>query len=240
MNKQPSNTTVKQSKAPLYISLGIITALVSCYFFIPAIQSSINNAWDVLTSDNEQRIQNWVGQFGLVGPLVIIVVMILQMFLLVIPTPLLMVVSVLAYGPIWGGLLILLAVFSASSVGYMIGSYLGPPVVDRIIGHKGEQKIESFIKDYGFWAVIVTRISPFLSNDAISFVGGMLRMGYWRFIGATLIGITPLTALIAYLGENNQRLRSGLIWGSIISIVLFVIYVWWDKKIRARKKSKNS
>lgn len=231
------NTTVKQSKAPLYISLGIITALVACYFFIPAVHQSINNAWEVLTSDNEQRIQKWVGQFGFVGPLVIVVIMILQMFLLVVPTPLLMVVSVLAYGPIWGGLIILLAVFCASSVGYMIGSYLGPPVVDRIIGHKGEKKIGSFIEDYGFWAVIVTRLSPFLSNDAISFVGGMLRMGYWRFIGATLIGITPLTALIAYLGENNQRLKSGLIWGSIISLALFILYVWWDKKIRKKSKT---
>lgn len=245
MNNGPVKTNVKQSKAPLYISLGVITALVLCYFFIPAVQQSVNNAWDVLTSNNEQRIGNWVGQFGLVGPLVIVIIMILQMFLFVVPTPFLMVVSVLAYGPVWGSLIILLAVFCASSVGYIIGSYLGSPVVNRIIGNKGEQKLESFIEDYGFWAVIVTRLSPFLSNDAISFVGGMLRMGYWRFIGATLIGITPLTALIAYLGENNQRLKSGLIWGSIISIALFILYVWWDNKIRKRKnqpakKSRNN
>lgn len=231
------NTSVEQSKAPLYISIGIIAALVLSYFLIPGVQDFLKNAWDVLTSDNESRIKQWVDQFGFFGPVVIVLSMVLQMFLLVIPTPLLMVVSVLAYGPIWGSLIILAAVFCASSIGYVIGAYLGPPIVKKILGEKSEKKVESFIEDYGFWAVIVTRISPFLSNDAISFVGGILRMGYWRFIGATLIGITPLTAFIAYLGENSQRLRTGLIWGSVVSIVLFILYVWWDKR-RKKKKSK--
>lgn len=238
MSDNGDTTSVKQSKAPLYISIAIIVALVLSYFLIPGVQDFLNNAWEVLTSDDEARTKQWVDQFGVFGPVVIVFAMILQMFLLVIPTPLLMVVSVLAYGPVWGSLIILLAVFCASSVGYMIGAYLGPPIVTKILGKKSEKKVESFIEDYGFWAVIVTRLTPFLSNDAISFVGGILRMGYWRFIGATLIGITPLTIFIAYLGENSQRLRTGLLWGSVVSIVLFILYVWWDKR-RKKKKHKD-
>ncbi len=63
----------------------------------------------------------------------------------------------------------------------------------KILGTKTEGKIANFIDDYGFWAVFITRLNPFLSNDAISFVAGMLRMGYWKFISATLAGIAPLT-----------------------------------------------
>ena len=227
---EPEITSVHKSKAPLYISLGLIAALVLSYFFIPGVQDFFKEAWTVLTSENEQRTKQWVGQFGLFGPLIIILAMIAQMFLLVIPSPLLMVVSVLAFGPVWGSLIILAAVFCASSVGYFLGAYLGPPVVEKILGPKGEKQVESFIEDYGFWAVIVTRLAPFLSNDAISFVGGMLSMGYWRFMGATLIGITPLTIFIAWLGENNDRLKTGLIWASVISLVGFIAYVWWDKR----------
>jgi uncharacterized membrane protein YdjX (TVP38/TMEM64 family) len=236
--KDPSldTPTVEQSKTPLYISIGLIAAFIGSYFLIPEVNDFFTNAWETLTSGDEQRIKEWVNQFGFFGPVAIVITMVLQMFLLVVPTPLLMVVSVLAYGPFWGGLIILVAIFFASSTGYLIGAYLGAPFVVKIIGEKTEKKIASFIEEYGFWTVIVVRLSPFLSNDAISFVGGMLRMGYWRFIGATLIGITPLTALIAYLGENNERLKSGLLWGSIISIILFVLYVWWDKR---RKKHNN-
>lgn len=219
-----------RSKLPLYISIGIILAVVITYFFVPDVRNGLQNGWEVLTSQDEQRIKEWVSQFSFWGPLIIVFAMVAQMFLLIIPSPLLMVATVLAYGPFVGSLVILIAIFSASTVGYAIGAFLGTTVVKKIMGEKSERKIEDFIDEYGFWAVVVTRISPFLSNDAISFVGGILRMGYWRFIGATLLGITPLTGLIAYLGETNERLKTGLLWGSIISIIIFVAYVWWDKK----------
>ncbi len=226
------NATVKKSKAPLYISVALLLGAVAAYFFIPAVNEFFKEAWQVLTSDDEQKVQEWVDQFGVGGPLVIILAMTLQMFLLVIPTPLLMIVSVLAYGPFWGCVLIIAAIFVASSTGYLIGAYFGPPLVEKIVGQKTEKKIADFIDDYGFWTVIVTRVSPFLSNDAISLIAGTLRMGYWRFIGATVAGILPLAILIAYLGKEIDRLKTGLIWGSIISIILFVLFVWWDKSRR--------
>lgn len=219
-----------QSKWPLYLSVLLLAGLVIAYWLIPSVQEFFKEAWNVLTSEDEERISNWVSQFGWWGPFVIVLAMIAQMFLLVIPSPLLMVVTVLAYGPWLGVAIILVAIFCASSIGYTLGAFLGTPLVEKLIGPDTEKKILRFIDDYGFWAVIITRLSPFLSNDAISFVGGMLRMGYIRFIGATLIGIFPLAVLIAFLGESNERLKSGLIWVSIISLVGFVAYVWWDKK----------
>lgn len=227
--------SVKQSKAPLYISIAVVAAVVLSYFFIPSVQEFLSNAWDVLTSGDRERTRQWVSQFGWWGPFIIILAMVLQMFLLVIPTPILMVVTVLAYGPIIGSIILFAAVFLASTIGYFIGRYLGPVIVEKLIGQKTEKKLTSFIDDYGFWTIIVVRLSPFLSNDAISFVGGVLRMGYWRFIGATMLGISPLIIFIAYLGGDYERLKTGLIWASIISLVLFVAFVWWDTKVRKNK-----
>lgn len=221
-----------KSKVPLYVSIGILAAVVSSYFFIPDVKEFLDTAWDVLTSDDEARIKAWVDGFGWYGPFIIVIAMVVQMFLLVIPTILLMVVSILAYGPVWGGLIILTAVFSASSVGYVIGRYLGKLAVMKLIGQTTARKMTSFIEDYGFWAIVVTRINPFLSNDAISFVAGILRMGYWRFVAATLVGITPLIIYIAIIGQDTEQLQWGLLWGSVISLVLFLLYVWWDKRRR--------
>lgn len=231
-NQSIETSSVKQSKLPLYISAAIVISVVLAYFFIPGVQSWLSEAWNVLTSDDNERIKAWVGNFGWFGPVVLVLTMIAQMFLLVIPTIALMVVSVLAYGPIWGSAIILVSVFSASSVGYFIGRYFGPVIVEKLIGHKNEKKISDFIDDYGFWAVIVTRLNPFLSNDAISFVAGILKMGYWKFIGATMVGIAPLTLFIAIIGKSTDALKSGLLYGSIISLILFGLYVYWDKRKR--------
>lgn len=228
-------TRTKRANFPLYLSIVLIGGLIAAYFYVPQVESFFDEAWSVLTSDDEKRMEQWVNGFGWMGPVVLILAMIAQMFLLVVPTILLMVVSILAYGPIWGSLIVFASVFAASSVGYFIGSYFGDTVVTQIIGRKSEQKVKDFLDDYGFWAVIVTRLNPFLSNDAISFVGGLLRMGYWKFIGATLVGIAPLTVFIAIMGKSTDSLKTGLLWGSLVSLLVFGLYVWWDKR---RKYSK--
>ena len=225
----------KQSKWPLITSLFIIGALVGCYFLWPAFQDFIDQAYQILTSDDKERISSWVSQFGAWGPFLIILAMLAQMFLFVIPSVLVMVVTILAYGPVWGTILTLVGVLTASSLGYAIGAYLGPLAVSKLIGGSTEKKIEKYVKDYGLWVVIIARISPLLSNDATSFVGGLLRMGYWRFIGATFVGILPLTLGIAYLGGSTQRLKTGFIWVSAISVVALVGYIIYDRHKRKRK-----
>jgi len=230
MSKEESTKKKSKSKWPVYLSLMIVVLLVVGYFTIPSIQSFFNEAWQVLTSGNRKEVESWVAQFGAWGPVVLIIAMIAQMFMIIVPSVMLMVTSILAYGAVWGSLIVLFAVFIASSVGYAIGKLLGRDRVQRIIGKKTEKKVSTFLKDYGFWAVIITRLNPFLSNDAISFVGGILRMGYWKFIGATLIGITPLTLFIAILGKSTNSMKTGLLWGSLISLVIFLLYVWYDKK----------
>ena len=224
------NSTVKQNKIPIYISLILLIIILASYFLIPEVKKFINEAWEVLTSNEQQRIQNWVEQFGWWGPIVIIATMLAQMFLIIIPSVALMVVSILAYGPIWGGILVLIAVFVASSVAYIIGNYFGSAIIVKLIGEKSSEKTTQFIENYGFWAVVITRINPFLSNDAISFVGGILKMNYGKFIAGTLLGITPLTVLIAIMGENTDSLKTGLFWGSLVSLVIFGLYIYWDKK----------
>lgn len=234
MKKKIKSDSVKKSKVPLFVSGLIVTGIVSAYFFVPSVQSFFDEAWQVLSSNDEAKIESWVSGFGWIGPLVLVLCMVAQMFLLVIPSLALMVVSIVAYGPFWGSLIAFVSIFTASSVGYFIGSYFGPVLVEKLIGAKSEKKIGAFIEDYGFWAVFVTRLNPILSNDAISFVAGILKMGYWKFMSATLLGISPLTLFIAVLGETTDGLKTGLIWGSFISLLLFLLYVWWDRNKRSK------
>lgn len=222
-----------QSKWPLYISLVLVSIIIGSYFFLPNFQNFISEAYDVLSSGDEEKISQWVKQFGWWGPFVLVLAMTVQMAVLVVPTVLVMIVSVLAYGPVFGSVIILVGIFIASSIAYALGLALGAPVIEGFLGTKSNNKIKDFLHDYGLWAIIVVRFSPFLSNDAISLVAGIIKMGYWRFIGATMLGIFPLTVLIAYFGKSIDRMESGLIWLGSLSIVGFIIYVIWDKR---RKK----
>jgi uncharacterized membrane protein YdjX (TVP38/TMEM64 family) len=195
----------------------------------PGFQEQINEAYQIFTSDDRERITEYVQQFGAWGPVVIILTMIAQMFLFVVPSWLLMIVTVLAYGKFWGVVLSIAAVFVASTVGYFIGRGLSENTLNRLIGEENEKKLEDTLHQYGVGAVVIFRLAPFLSNDAISFVAGILNMSYWRFIAATLAGITPLAVLIAYFSEDTERLKSGLVWVGAISLMGYIGYIIYDK-----------
>lgn len=223
----------KLSNLPIYISLSVLAVLVGCYFLIPGFQQGVNKAYHVITSENPEKVREWVKQFGLLGPVMLVVLMVVQMFLFVVPNILVMMVAITCYGPIWGSAISLAGVFASSSFGYMIGKYLGKATVSRFIGEKAQIRISTFIKDYGVPAIAITRLSS-LSNDALGFVTGMLKMNYTKYILATMCGITPLVVLLALYGKNG-RIEKALIWIAAISVVVLVIYIIIDK----RKKKKR-
>lgn len=229
---------------PIIASLLLIAILVASYFVFPDFNAFANEAYTVLLSDDDAAIKRWVGELGFWGPLFIILAMVVQMFLIFIPSPLLMVVAVLAYGPVWGALLAIVSIMISSTIGYFVGAMIGKNALYRLLGKSKEQKMEGYVADYGLWVVIISRVSPAFSNDAISFVAGILKMKYLHFIAATFVGITPLAVLIGWFGENNDRLQAGLIWTSIICAVLFVGYLIFDrrrkKKIRLGYKRQTS
>ena len=103
----------------------------------------------------------------------------------------------------------------------------------KLIGSDKQETLRYYAENYGFWVVVITRLSPLFSNDAISFVGGLLKMGYWKFIGATMAGILPLSLLFAYFGEDADRMKGGLIAVSLVSLLGFIAYVYYDRKRRA-------
>lgn len=223
----------KSSKLPLILSLSVLVALVASYFLLPGFQKGVEEAYGILTSEDSERIREWVSQFGVWGPLVILLAMVFQMFLFIVPNILLILICILSYGPVWGGLLAWFGVALASTVGYFIGNKLSPVIVNRLVSVKTQETLQDFIRHYGMKAIFVMRVSS-LSNDGLSLVAGLLRMRYRRFIGATLLGITPLITVLAIFG-NSGKMEKGLLWVGGFLLACLITYIIIDKR-RARRK----
>ena len=239
LKRAGSNPSKARSRALLIGCVIFVGALVGSYFLFPGFQQGVNEAFDVITSEDKDRIQVWVKQFGMLGPVVLILAMAVQMFMLVVPNLLLFAIAVICYGPVWGGLISLTGVFLSSSLGYAIGKKLGPRAVDRFVSQKMQDKIEVFIERYGVKTVALFRLSS-LSTDSLGFVAGMLEMSYKKYILATLAGVTPVIVLIALYG-NGGKIETALIWITSISLVILFIYIFLDRhKRRAAYTSKTS
>lgn len=228
----------KHNNALFWISLILLAGLVASYFIFPAFKEGVNEAFDVITSEDEDRIRSWVKQFGLLGPVVLILAMIAQMFLFIVPNLLLFIIAILCYGPIWGSLICLAGVFASSSLGFVIGRRLGPRAIDRFVSKKAQGKISLFVRRYGVNAIAIARLSS-LASDALGFVAGILEMEYKKFITATMAGITPVILLIAIFGKNG-KVEKGLLWIAGISLVILVVYIILDKKKRQAELNRAS
>lgn len=222
-----------QSKWVWLVPVGLLILLVLLYFAWPAFHRLVREAYGVLSSGEQQRIEQWVNGFGAWSFVVVIGLMLFQTIVAFLPSVIIMVVTVVSFGPIMGGLLTWGGLLLAASLGYGIGRSVGVAAADRLIGEETERKVERALDRYGIWAIIAARISPVLSTDAVSIAAGLVRMRYVPFIAATGIGTLPLTVLVAWLGAEISRLETGLIWISVVSVVIFVGYVVYDKRLRA-------
>lgn len=220
----------------LYWTWFFVAIAVISYFKYPEFRDAVDTGFHAMISGDRAVLQDWMGRLGPWGPFAIVLTMTAQMFLIVVPSFLLIVIAVLTYGPFRGLLLILASVFVASTVGYVIGRFLSPMTVEKLVGAEKREKLERFVDRYGLWVVLVTRMSPLLSSDAISFVGGLVKLKYWKFIAATVGGIGPLVGLVAYYGGGERDFEKGLIVVSLLSVVALAIYIYLDRR-RSREET---
>lgn len=233
MSKPKKKPSFLQKHWPLLIALGVATVLVLCYFLVPPFQSFAKETWSVLMSKDEEKISAYFKEFGFWGPLLILLLTAVQMFLIFFPNLILVVVSVLAYGPVWGALLSILGNIVASLLGYWIGTAFGKRA-QKVISEEKIKKVQKFLDRYGFGAVLIFRLCPFVSNDAISVAAGISKMNFWRFMLATLAGSIPFNIAVAYFGRETDTLMTGLYWIGGAGLVIYGFYIWLDH----RKKRK--
>jgi len=215
---------------PALASLVVLFTAVGFYFLDSAFQQWADKAYEAFTTGEVEEIKEFLEPYRDIGYLILLGAFLFQLFLFFVPSVLVMSLCIIMYGPWLGGLLCLVGVFLASVFAYVLGDALGNYTVDKIVGHKSREKMETFLKKYGFWTVAVFRLSPFLSNDAVSFVAGLVSMSFWRFIGATMLGITPLTIILAWMGENSERVKIGFIILGVVSILALALYIFIDKR----------
>ena len=228
----------KQSKAHLLIGLALLAILIGSYFTFPGFHEGVDEAFDVITSEDQDRIQHWVKRFGALGPIVLIFAMTMQMFMLIVPNILLFMISIICYGPFWGTIISLGGVAASSSLGYFIGRKLGPHAIDRFVSQNTQDKMYIFIERYGVKAIAIMRLSS-LSSDALGFVAGILEMSYKKYILATLTGIIPVIILIALYGRSG-KIETALIWIAGISLILLIVYIILDKNKRREVYKKHN
>ncbi|WP_168188691.1 DedA family protein [Thermoflavimicrobium daqui] len=138
-------------------------------------------------------------------------------------------------------------VFSIFSlIPYMIGRKLEGFTKKKFDPTKIE-KTQNWFRKYGEWSIIFTR--PLSVGNYMSFISGMCKVRFWRYLLFTYFGVFPWNAFLLLMGHSGsldsiQRLLArlqhvGYMTGVILLILIGVGVVIWRMKKKQRQSEQT-
>ena len=156
--------------------------------------------------------------------------MILQSLISPIPSELLLSIAGSAYiesfGLYEGFVIAFIASFIGSIIGALICYYIGfhfQSWLEKRITIKELKTFSQFIEKYGIWAIIITRLTPFIPFDAISYVAGFVKLKKRDFILGTIVGLVPRIAFYLLIGsEVVDLVEEDFMLGLLVFVVIII------------------
>ncbi|MEM4251536.1 MAG: DedA family protein [Candidatus Bathyarchaeia archaeon] len=137
----------------------------------------------------------------------VFIAMILEASIVPIPSELVLVTAGLAgINPSFVGLAGGAGSTIGAAAGYLIGKE-GRGAVDKygkylLVTTGRISQAEKWFQRWGNWAILASRLVPFIPYKVFSITAGLLRMNYRAFLILTLVGSVPRCYLLAWLGRT--------------------------------------
>lgn len=221
--------TLVRSSPPRYLRwliLAGVPAVLLGLGLIPDVRVFLTQGYAALTSTDQAVTQAFVEGLGWAGPLALIAGFVLQAVVPVLPALIMTAVTARAYGPVEGFFIVYIGTLLGAVAGYWLGRSVGNSLVRVLVGETARRKAYEFAERYGVQGILMVRLMPVLSADAMNLVAGAARMPFRPFMLATALGTVPVTLLVVWLSGSGQRLLWGL-GGLSVLVALVAGGRWW-------------
>jgi len=175
-----------------------------------------------------ERIQTWIKSYGSLAPLLFIFLYTIGPVIL-FPGSLLTLAGGLAFGPLLGGLYVLIGSNLAANASFFLARFFGREVVEKITKGKAE-KIQAFIQREGFYAVLLLRLNPVAPFTLLNYAAGLSPVKWFSYFIATLLGMIPGIFVYVFLGGNLDWKRPSFWMALALLALLSVVPLWYRKR----------
>jgi uncharacterized membrane protein YdjX (TVP38/TMEM64 family) len=106
-------------------------------------------------------------------------------------------------------------------VAYGLARGAGPPLLDRLVGRERMEAADRLIARGGWPILLAGRLIPVIPYNAVSYAAGATKVSLRRFTWTTAVGVAPLTALTALLGQRLQepRFDDPVLWAILLGVI---------------------
>jgi uncharacterized membrane protein YdjX (TVP38/TMEM64 family) len=220
----------------------IATITIGALFVFLLVLAYDRELFTLLTRGSVDQVVQLIRAWGVIAPLLSILLMIFQAIAAPIPAFLITAANGIVFG-LYGGVIVSwTGAMLGALVSFFLAKWFGEKVIHKVQKEKKWLKrVENLSGKYGFTTVLTARLIPVISFDVISFAAGLSGMKLSSFMAATGIGMIPGTIAYTVLGHDLMHLKEYQNRFLLISLLLalFVIITTILKKRLGKNTSKD-
>lgn len=192
-------TNKKKTLTKLYI-LAVLAILCLVYFLVPSVNAYVNQVASVLGSANVDTVVAFIRSYGAYAMAFSFALMVFQSVLAPLPAFLITFANAAIFGWWQGAILSWTSSMAGAALCFYLARALGRDTVEKYAGKGALASVEGYFEKYGSRTILVCRLLPFVSFDAISYFAGLTPIKFWPFFIATGVGQLPATIIYSYVG----------------------------------------
>lgn len=175
---------------------------------------------------NMDSVQGFIEKAGIFGPIIIVLLIVLEVIIAPLPGLFVMITAGYLYGPVYGSLYSYIGNVLGSLVAFLLAHHFGRPFVEKIVSHSLIIKYDRFFKLHRKHLLFLYAL-PIIPVDILSFICGLSKLDWKKFLIVVLVGFIPNTILLASLGDYLSRINSVVSFMyALLFIVVFGLLAW--------------
>lgn len=184
-----------------------------------------------------EELKGFVRGFGVLAPVVFILICIIRPVFFFVPTFGLTIIAGTVFGPFYGTLYVAIGGAGSAIVGFALARLWGRGLVERIIkDRKKLLMLDEKMLEKGFTTILMLRVFN-VPWDIVSYSAGLSRVRFKDFYLASLIMLLPISFVYTYFGSTVTEPGSPKFIISLSLIGLFVavpLIIKRYKRVNAR------
>ena len=235
------NETKKTFKWSRWIILLALCVAGIAYLAVPSVNDWINHAASVLGSANVDAVIEYIRSFGSYAMVFSFFLMVFSSLIAPLPAFMITLSNAAIFGWWQGAILSWSSAMVGSALCFLLARGLGRDVVEKFAGKGALASVEQYFEKYGTKTILVCRLLPFVSFDAVSYFAGLTPLKFLPFFIATGLGQTPATIVYSYVGGmltgGARIMMTGLLCLFALSILVTIVkQVYTDRQAKKAGK----
>jgi len=172
----------------------ILTALISLgiYFRQPLVEL-------LHIISDQQAVSEYLKSYGALGPVVLFVLMVAQVFVAVIPGHALMVTAGYVYGGL-GLFIVIASTILGSQAAFMIARWYGRDLINKLAAPEIIERWNKAAQNQGIVFFFFSFVLPIFPSDLMCYVAGLATISPKRFLIANILGRTCCAVFVTLIG----------------------------------------